>query len=229
MAEKTTVKSIEELRGPRPRLRGWVHVIAAVASLISGVVITTFAGLHLELLEAFGVAVYAVGLTALFAVSGAYHRGPWRSATTVQWWRRADHAMICVFIACTYTPLCLIVLEPPVSVIMLTVIWVAALAGVGLAMVWIEHPRWVDVVVYLGLGWAIIPLLPQLVADAGWPVVILLAAGGVIYSLGAVIYGLKWPGRNARWYGYHEHFHTATVIAAILHLVAMWMVVTAAA
>jgi len=111
---------------------------------------------------------------------------------------------------------------------MLTAAWVGAIMGVVLNLVWINHPRWLDVVVYLALGWLIVPLVPALWEGAGAAVVWLLFAGGVIYSLGAVVYGCKWPGRNARIYGYHEHFHTATVVAAIVHLVAVWMVVAGA-
>ena len=111
---------------------------------------------------------------------------------------------------------------------MLAVAWAGGIGGAVLNLVWINHPRWLDVVVYVGLGWVIVPLLPTLWREAGAAVVWLLVAGGVIYTLGALVYGFKWPGRSARYYGYHEHFHTATVVAAVLHLVAIWMVVVQA-
>lgn len=212
-------------RGPRPLIRGWFHLVAAGLSVVSGTVLTTFAWMTLPWWQALGVTVYAVGLLTLFGVSAAYHRGPWRSEAAVRWWRRADHATIAVFIAATYTPLCLIVLEPAQAAWMLGTAWLGAVGGVVLNLVWIGHPRWLDVAVYLALGWLIVPLIPQLWHSAGPAVVWLLFAGGVVYSLGAVVYGARWPGRSARWYGYHEHFHTATIIAAIVHLVAVWMVV----
>lgn len=212
-------------RGTRPVTRGWGHLIAAILSVIASTVLITYSWMTLPWAQALGVTVYGVGLVGLFGVSALYHRWPWPTARAVQWWRRADHATIAVFIASTYTPLCLIVLEPATAAWMLGTAWAGAILGVILNLVWIDHPRWLDVVVYLALGWLILPLLPTLWNAAGPAVVWLLFAGGVIYSLGAVVYGLKWPGRNARWYGYHEHFHTATIAAAVVHLVAIWMVV----
>ncbi|WP_409338238.1 PAQR family membrane homeostasis protein TrhA [Corynebacterium camporealensis] len=206
-------------------MRGWGHLIAAILSVIASTVLITYSWMALPWGQALGITVYGVGLVGLFGVSALYHRWPWRTARAVQWWRRADHATIAVFIASTYTPLCLIVLEPVTAAWMLGTAWAGAILGVILNLVWINHPRWLDVVVYLALGWLILPLLPTLWNAAGPAVVWLLFAGGVIYSLGAVVYGLKWPGRNARWYGYHEHFHTATIAAAVVHLVAIWMVV----
>lgn len=210
-------------RGPRPVTRGWFHLVAAWLSVVSGTVLTTYAYMTLGWLEATGVLVYALGLVTLFGVSAAYHRGPWKSLETITWWRRADHATIAVFIATTYTPLCLIALSD--ALWLLALAWIGALAGVILNMVWIAHPRWVDVVVYLCLGWLVIPLVPELWVNEGPAVVWLLFAGGVVYSLGAFLYGFKWPGRNAKVLGYHEVFHAATIVAAVVHLVAIWMVV----
>lgn len=212
-------------RGPRPVTRGWFHFFAALASVIGGSVLSTFVWMTLPWGQALGVTVYAVGVVVLFGVSAAYHLGHWRSARTVAWWRRADHATIAFFIAATYTPLCLIALPPTQAAWMLGVAWAGAVLGMALNLVWITHPRWLDVVVYLALGWLIVPLIPQLWATVGPAVVWLLFAGGVIYSLGALVYGFRWPGREARVFGYHEHFHTATIVAAAVHQVAVWMVV----
>ncbi len=212
-------------RGQRPATRGWFHLIAAFLSVISGSVLSTYAWMTLPWGQALGVTIYAVGVFVLFGVSAMYHRGPWRSMRTVQWWRRADHATIAVFIAATYTPLCLIALEPTTATWMLTAAWVGAFAGVVLNLVWITHPRWLAVAVYLVLGWLIVPLIPQLWSNAGPAVVWLLLAGGIVYSLGALIYGFRWPGRNARMFGYHEYFHATTIVAAVIHLVAVWLVV----
>ncbi|WP_311356178.1 PAQR family membrane homeostasis protein TrhA [Corynebacterium riegelii] len=214
-------------RGERPATRGWFHVGAAFSFAIAAAVLITFAWMTLPWMPALGVTVYGAGLITLFGVSAMYHRWPWRSASAVQWWRRADHATIAVFIAATYTPLCLILFPPRTAGIMLAVAWVGAIAGAILNLVWIDHPRWLDVVVYVALGWIIVPLAPALWAMGGiiQAVFILLLIGGIIYTLGAVVYGFKWPGRSARIYGYHEHFHTATIVAAILHLVAIWIVV----
>ncbi|GGG80683.1 PAQR family membrane homeostasis protein TrhA [Corynebacterium pelargi] len=216
-------------RGVRPLIRGWFHLFASLASIISGSVLSTIAWMKLPPVQALGVTIYAIGVLVLFGVSAAYHRGPWRSSKTVKWWRRADHATIAVFIAATYTPLCLIALPGTPGLIMLLIAWIGALAGVVMNLVWIDHPRWLAVAVYLVLGWLIVPLIPQLWSNIGHLVVWLLLAGGLVYTVGAVVYGLRWPGRNAKLYGYHEHFHTATIIAAALHFIAIWMVVGAVA
>lgn len=212
-------------RGIRPHARGWFHLVTALASVVSGTVLTTYAWMTLNTVWAIGVTVYALCFFQLFAVSAAYHRGPWGSQKTVTWWRRADHATIGVFIAATYTPLCMIVLQPHQATWMLSLAWTGAVIGVILNLVWIDHPRWIDPVVFLLLGWLIIPLLPELWSNGGPTVVWLLFAGGVVYSLGALMYAFKWPGREAVWYGFHEHFHTATIVAAVLHLTAVWMVI----
>lgn len=214
-------------RGRRPTLRGMIHVVAAIMALVAGAVLTTFGWMTLGWLEALGVTTYAVGLLALFLVSALYHRGPWRHMRTVNWWRRADHATIAVFIASTYTPLCLIVLSPTAASWLLGTVWAGAVAAVVLNMVWINHPRWLAVLVYLVLGWAVVPALPAFFHQSV-AVVVLLAVGGVVYSLGAIGYALRWPGREARYFGYHEFFHAATVVAAVVHHVAIWMVVVQA-
>ena len=216
-------------RGSRPLLRGWSHAVMAVLSLISSTVLVTYAWLSIPWWQALGVTIYGLGFISLFVVSGLYHRWPFRSAAEVQWWRRADHSVIAVFIASTYTPLSLIALDTGTSWWMLLSVWIGATLGVILNMVWINHPRWLDVVVYLTLGWLVVPLMPALWDSVGPTVVGLLFTGGVTYSLGALVYGFKWPGRSARIYGYHEHFHSAVILAAVVHLVAVWLVVVAAA
>ncbi|AKE40787.1 predicted membrane proteins [Corynebacterium kutscheri] len=210
-------------RGHRPLTRGWFHHIATWLAVIAGTALTTFSYLKLPWLQATGVLIYALALVGLFGVSTAYHRGKWKSLRTINWWRRADHSMIALFIAATYTPLCLISL--PDQWWMLAIAWVGAGFAVVLNMCWINHPRWLDVVVYLALGWLIIPLLPQLRVAASPAILWLLFAGGVVYSFGALLYGCRWPGRKATVLGYHEVFHLTTIIAASVHFIAVWMLV----
>ncbi|MDO4761060.1 MAG: hemolysin III family protein [Corynebacterium sp.] len=207
-------------RGPRPKARGLYHLIAAYLATIAGTVLITFTWIHQDWQSGLAVTVYAVGVVALFGISAAYHRGPWLSQKAVKAWRAADHATIALFIAATYTPIAVITLR---GHWILIAIWVAAILSVGLTF--FPHPRVLDVVTYLVLGWAVVPLIPAIVDHSGQAVVWLLAAGGIVYSLGAIFYALRWPGRNARLAGYHEHFHAATVIAAVVHMVAIWMLV----
>ena len=212
-------------RSPRPTARGWIHLVSSGIFFAAGVVLVICAFLWTTPTNAAAVIVYALGVTFLFGVSAAYHRGPWATQRTVTWWRRADHATIGIFIAASYTPLCVMTLPGATSAVILSVAWAMALAIAFLNLVWVAHPRWLATLCYLVEGWLIVPVLPQLVRGAGWTVVWLLAAGGILYTLGAVVYALKWPGKNARHMGFHEYFHAATVVAALLHYIAIFIVV----
>ncbi|MCS4490297.1 hemolysin III family protein [Corynebacterium sp. ES2794-CONJ1] len=207
-------------RGDRPAARGLYHFYAAYAFSIAVTVLTTYTWINHPWPIGLAVTIYSVGVVALFGISAAYHRGPWRSARAVSYWQTADHATIALFIAATYTPVVVITLP---GHWMLYGIWAAALISVLLTF--IPHYKVFDVVVYLGLGWAAVPIIPAILDFAGPTVIWLLAAGGVVYTLGALFYALKWPGRKAKLFGYHEHFHLATVIAATLHLIAVWILV----
>ena len=213
-------------RGERPLVRGWAHLFAAQVATIAATVLITYSWMMRPWWEALGITIYGLGLTALFTVSATYHRFPWRTQRGVEGWRRADHSMIAVFIASTYTPMCVIALPPKMAAITLTVAWGGALANVALKLLWPGHPRWLSPIIYVGLGWIVIPLIPTLLRSGNSAVLWLLFAGGVLYTVGAAIYGFKWPGRQARYYGYHEHFHTLTIIAAITHFVAIWLLIT---
>ncbi|WP_448851836.1 PAQR family membrane homeostasis protein TrhA [Corynebacterium sp. 335C] len=213
-------------RGPRPLLRGTLHARAAWAFAGSGCALIAVAAVRHGIGAATWLtALYVACLVGAMAVSALYHRGRWRSMAAVRRWRRADHAMIAVFIAGTYGPVVAVALDPGTAAVILALCWAFALAAVALNMFWIGHPRWLDVVVYLFLGWLIIWEAPALWTGAGPAVTVLLAAGGVVYSLGAVVYGLKWPNPSERWFGFHEVFHAATIVAAVLHHVAIWLVV----
>ncbi|ATV80118.1 Hemolysin III-like protein [Corynebacterium pseudotuberculosis] len=177
-------KAVVVDRGQRPQTRGWFHAVASLFALVSGAILATFAWLMLAWWQALGVTIYVLGTIALFGVSASYHLGRWRSINTVNRWRRADHATIAVFIAATYTPLCLVALPPSTAAWVLIVAWTGAVLGVVLALVWVDHPRWLAVSVYLVLGWLVIPVIPNLWANAGPAIVWLLAAGGVVYSPG---------------------------------------------
>lgn len=213
-------------RGPRPILRGWLHVGAAVAAAIAGIVLVAVALFRSDSNETvFATALYAVCLTTTMGVSGIYHRWHFRSEASVTAWKRADHSMIAIFIAGTYGPVAVAALPPDVAHRLLIMCWVGAVAAVVVNVAWIGHPRWVDVAIYLFLGWLVIWEAPALVAGAGWTVALLLAAGGILYSVGALFYALQWPNPSPRWFGFHEVFHAATILAAILHYIAIWIVV----
>lgn len=213
-------------RGERPLLRGTLHSRAAWMFAGSGTALTVVAAVH----HGFGVItaltlLYVLCLVGAMAVSALYHRGRWRSAAAVRAWRRADHAMIAVFIAGTYGPVSVVALQSRDAAIILALCWAGALLAVALNLFWIGHPRWLAVAVYLFLGWLVLWKAPALWTGAGATVTVLLALGGVVYSAGAVVYGLKRPNPSLRWFGFHEVFHAATIVAAVLHHVAIWLAV----
>ena len=139
--------------------------------------------------------------------------------------RRADHSMIFIFIAGSYTPFAVVAMPPTTGKLVLAIVWGGAIAGVALKMWWPSAPRWVGVPLYLLLGWVAIGFASTILQVAGVPAIVLLAAGGALYSVGAVLYALKWPDPWPETFGHHEFFHACTVAAAICHYIAIWFAV----
>jgi len=169
-------------------------------------------------------AIFATTAALLFGVSALLHRGTW-SPRVDQALRRLDHSNIYLIIAGTYTPFAVLALPPGKGRVLLWIVWVGALAGVAFRVLWIGAPRWLYTPVYVALGWVAIFYLPDLLGGAGVAVVVLIAVGGVLYSLGAVVYGLKRPNPSPPWFGFHEVFHTLTIAAFIVHYVAVSLTV----
>ncbi len=201
----------------KPLLRGWLHLVMAPLVLAAGLVLTALAP---TLTGRLSMVVYTLSAVTLFGMSATYHRGNW-SARTTQVLRRFDHANIFVFIAGTYTPLTMTLLTGWSRWTLLILIWSIAIFGVLFRMLWLSAPRWLYTILYIAMGWAAIGWLPQFWAAGGPAIVILILAGGIVYTLGAVSYATKWPKLNPTWFGFHEIFHAATIIAATLHLTAI--------
>jgi hemolysin III len=205
-----------------PLLRGVLHAWAFWFALAAGAALIVLAPDGTARLAA---AIYGVGLCALFAGSALYHRWRWNPA-----WRpilrRIDHSTIFVFIAASYTPVALLVLDGALRVTVLAVVWTGALAGVVFSVAWITAPRWLVAGTYLALGWMAVVATPQLVHRLPVTPLALLAAGGLLYTTGAVVYALKRPNISPRWFGFHELFHAFVIGAALAHFVAMagWVV-----
>ena len=213
----------------RPRMRGWIHLYAGFVAIATGVVLVVVSAIVAGGVAAAACAVYAVTVCGVFGVSATYHRVHWSTASARTWMKRADHSMIFVFIAGSYTPFCVLALPSPTRWIVLGVVWGGALAGVALKMAWPSAPRWLGVPLYLLLGWTIVVVAPTLVHEAGVTVLVLLAVGGVLYSGGAILYATRWPNPWPTTFGHHEFFHAATVVAALVHYIAVWIVVVGAA
>jgi hemolysin III len=205
----------------KPRLRGVLHHYAFYASLLSGLLLLCLAPTPRALVAA---AVYAASLSALLGASALYHRIHW-SVGKRRWMARLDHSMINVLIAGTYTPFGLLAVSGTLAALLLSVIWGGALAGIALHMLWIDAPKWFSAAGYVVLGWVGVVAAPQLVADLGWTAPLLLLAGGIIYSLGALVYAVRRPDPRPGVFGYHEVFHALVVAGAAVHYAAVVMVV----
>lgn len=223
-------------RGDRPFMRGRLHSAAAwyfggSASALTAVT-AYVSGFSLLLIV---TAIYSLALVGMLLVSALYHRAPWRSEKVVQGWRRADHATIAVFIAATYGPVTIAAFGSDFwasdgwfawgGTWILLVSWIAASAAVFLNVIWIDHPRWLGSMVYLALGWVAIWAVRGFYINLGVAPSLLILIGGLIYTAGALIYAKKWPNPSERWFGFHEVFHAATIVAALLHHITIWILV----
>ncbi|QNG17982.1 hemolysin III family protein [Rhodococcus triatomae] len=220
-----TASGIDEIP-VKPRMRGWIHLWAFAVAVVAGAALVTYAALEVSTTAVVATSVYSVTVCGLFAVSATYHRIHWNTVSARIWMKRADHSMIFLFIAGSYTPFALLALPTETGRTLLVVVWSGALAGVALKMLWPTAPRWVGVPLYLLLGWAIVPVAPELIDQAGVTPMILLLVGGLFYSGGAILYATKWPNPWPGTFGHHEFFHAATAIAALCHYVAVWWILT---
>ena len=168
----------------------------------------------------FAVALYSITAIMLFSVSAIYHRVPWVAAKK-KMWRRWDHANINLLIAGSYTPFAVALLDSRDRNILLSVIWIGALFGVALRVFWVTAPRWLYVANYLILGWVAVIYTPQLYEKGGLMVLLPILIGGLLYSVGAIFYALKRPGRNAKYFGFHEPFHIFVLAAWISQYLAV--------
>lgn len=204
--------------GPnKPILRGWLHAGMVPVVILGGVLLIVFGT---GTAGRVGAAVWLAGSLVLFGTSAVYHRGTW-SPPVLRLLRRFDHANIFLFIAATYTPLALALLEGAQRVLLLSLVWGIAAAGVALTLLWPGRPRWLDVALYVPMGWVALGWLGAFWAAGGPAVVILLLLGGVIYTFGAGVYALKRPNPSPRLFGYHEIFHACTIAAAACHFAAI--------
>lgn len=204
----------------KPLLRGWLHLGAFPAVLVAGLLLIAL-GPTLQARLASTVYVAASGL--LFGISGTYHRQ--QSNRMIEVLRRFDHANIYLIIAGTYTPFVVLTLNGAARISVLTVVWTGALAGVVFRITWIGAPRWLYVTLYIILGWVAVFFLPQFLSGAGAVACALVALGGVAYSAGGVVYGLRRPNPSPRWFGFHEVFHTCTLAAYVMQYIAVSLVV----
>jgi len=208
----------------KPRLRGWLHAYAAWISIASGVVLVVVAASLRGGSAGTTTGIYAATVTLLFGTSALYHRINWGPRAHALM-KRLDHSMIFVFIAGTYTPIAVLTLARSSAAAVLIAVWTGAIFGVLLQSVWPTAPAWLSVPCYVALGWVAVFVMPQLLHNAGVAALVLIAAGGIVYTIGGIVYGLKRPNPIPGVFGFHEVFHLCTLVAAVLHYVAIWLAV----
>src|ERR671917_42521 len=186
----------------RPRMRGWLHLFSFFGAVVAGAVLIPL-GWVLGARAGWSVTVYCATICGLFGVSALYHRRRW-SPRGWKIMKRLDHSMIFLFIAGTYTPFALLAVDQPTGYWVLAGVWAGALAGVCLKLTWPTAPRWVGVPLYIGLGWVAVFILTDILQIAGVTSLVLLAVGGVLYTLGGGGFAIKRPNPWPRVFGYHQ-------------------------
>ena len=197
----------------KPRLRGVTHQWAFFVAVAAGAALVVQAP-DAEARVALGI--YALTVCGLFGVSAVYHRVNWRTPEARRRIRRLDHSMIFVFIAGTYTPFAVLVFEGDLATAIGITVWAGALAGVVLKLVWIDAPRWLISATYIALGWVAAAATPQMLDKLGLTATLLVGAGGILYTAGAVVYATQRPDPVPTVFGYHEVFHALVIAAAAL-------------
>jgi len=200
----------------KPLMRGWLHLGAAPLALVGGMALVVFAPTQAGRISA---AIFTLTAVLLFGTSAVYHRGNWSPKTRAVL-RRMDHANIFLIIAGTYTPLTVLLLEGTQRVVVLCLVWGGAILGVIFRVLWVGAPRWLYTPLYVALGWVAVGYIGPFYEAGGLAVVLLVAAGGLCYTVGAVIYGTKWPRGSERYFGFHEIFHALTIAGFVCHFIA---------
>ena len=207
----------------RPRFRGVTHQWTFPMAVVAGAILIVLASGARERVAA---AVYAMSLAGLFGTSALYHRAPW-SQRLRGVLRRIDHSMIFVLIAGTITPFALLGMPTVSGVVMLAAAWAAAAGGVVISALWIDAPKHVKVALYLAYPLVCVAALPEIVDRLGLAPILLVIAGGVLYTVGAVVYAVAWPNPRPRVFGFHEIFHLFVIAAAVTHFAAVAVAVAA--
>ncbi len=216
LIDAAAVSAQDELK---PTWRGWIHAGTFPVAIAAGIVLVSLAqGAPAK----WASAVFMLTSMLLFGNSALYHRFNWKPKTKSVL-KRIDHANILLLIAGTYTPLAVLALPTDKTIILLSIVWSGAILGIFFRVFWIHAPRWLYVALYLALGWAAVMYIVDLF-QANAAMMVLVVVGGVLYTVGAVVYALKrpnpWPGH----FGFHEIFHVCTVLAFLCHWTASLLI-----
>lgn len=201
----------------KPLMRGRLHQVAFFLAIPAGIALIMAAGSTTARIAA---AIYSISLCGLFGASAAYHTGSWSDKARLRM-KRLDHSMIFILIAGTYTPFALLVVKGTWGHVLLGLVWVGALVGVTLKIVRIDGFEMLGGTLYIVLGWMALLALPKMLHNLTVAQLALIFTGAITYTLGAVVLRLNKPNPSPRVFGYHEVWHTATIIAAACFYVVM--------
>lgn len=205
----------------KPTWRGWIHAGTFPVTIVAGVVLLVLAD---GAAAKWSSAVFVLSSMLLFGNSALYHRFNWKPRTRVIL-KRIDHANIFLLIAGSYTPITVLALPTDKAVLLLSLVWGGATLGIAFRVFWIDAPRWLYVPLYLLLGWGALMFIIDFF-QANAVMMVLILVGGLCYTVGAVVYGLKKPNPVPGVFGFHEIFHTLTVVAFLCHFVAILLIAT---
>jgi len=219
LALRSMSMSEEQTTLPKPRMRGWIHGAMFPISVVVGAILVATA---LDQPGRISSAIFAITATLLFGVSALLHLGTW-SPGEGGLLRRFDHANIYLIIAGTYTPFAVLALPSSEGRLLLLIVWIGALVGAASRILWTAAPRWLTTALYVIVGWVAVFFLPGLTEGAGALVVALIVLGGILYTVGAVVYATKRPNPSPNTFGFHEVFHSLTVSAFTAHYIGVWI------
>src|SRR5690625_2627340 len=208
---KVRTRFEEVVSAVKPKCRGGIHLGMFPVSIALGMILIALAPTTAGKVAS---AIFARTSASVYGCSALHHRRTWSPRDTF-FLRRMAHSTIFLMIAGTYTPIAWSLLERDTAVRLLWIVWAGALTGIALRMLWLNAPRWLFVPLYIALGWVAVWYLPTFWRVSGPGVVIALAVGGLSYTVGAVIYGTKWPNPSPKWFGFHEVFHALTVLGFV--------------
>ncbi len=220
MIQEETELHVEVSQRVKPLMRGWSHAVAAVGAVFLTVILCWLS--RADLPRLFSMLIFGFSMIELYTMSAIYHIGSWRESRRLVL-RAIDHANIFVLIAGTYTPLCFNVLTGWLRLAILIVIWLLALIGISLSLLSLRLPRWVISIVYIGMGWVVILALPAFLAALSWTAVASLLLGGVLYTIGGVIYARRRPNPFPRVFGFHEIFHLFVIGGSVAFAACVWI------
>ena len=204
----------------KPLMRGWSHALAAVASIVLTVILCVLS--RHDIPRMISMLIFGLSMIELYTLSAVYHIVTWNPAKR-RVLRAIDHANIFVLIAGTYTPLCFNILTGWLRVTILIVIWTLALVGIVTSIFTLKLPRWATAALYVGMGWVVVLAIPAFLAVLPWISIAILFLGGVLYTIGAVIYARKKPDPFPTIWGYHEVFHLFVILGSIAFVTCVWV------